>query len=232
MNDLQEATQQFLERIRTGKIKEAYQSTTQEFQNGGSLEDFQNFLKNTGLLKVTQILFDSVEQNGDVAGLKGTFILADKERIPIVIYAKQENHEWKIHNITPAIENSSGITLPDQYALLTIIHKYLMLFISALQQEDFTVFYNDLAELWKVETNPLELKKTFQNFMEKNIDLSFVVNATPVISEQPVIDENGFVTVKGYYPSANQNLLFQLTLCYQHPDWKLLSIKISTNDVQ
>lgn len=227
MQNLQESVQRFFEYIKAGKTKEAYENTTEEFKTGGSLEDFKNFLEGTGLGHFTEIFFDGLEQNGDIAALKGTIVLADQRKVPIIIYLKQENQQWKIHNVTPAIENSSGIALPDQSTLLSVIHKYLTLFVSCIQQEEFTPFYTELAELWKVETNPVQIKEIFRNFIEKNVDLSFVLNTSPVISEQPLLDEKGLITVKGYYPSATQTLLFELILTYQHPEWKLVSIKIS-----
>lgn len=229
MTDLGTLAQNFCDLIKTGQPDKAFYSASKEFQASATLDDFRQFVKDTGLADYQSISFGDAQEEGDQAGLQGLVKLADGRQLPILFFFKKGETNWQIHNITPAANPITRPELPDQATLNSTVHQYMSLFVLGNQQGDFTALYNLLADLWKVETTPEKLKAAFQSFLDQKIDLQFVLGAAPVISEPPVLDDQGFLLVKGYYPSPERHLVFDLVFAYQHPDWKLASLNVSSH---
>jgi hypothetical protein len=232
MVDLSSLCKEFFQLIKDGQFAEAFHSATNEFQANASPEDFQGFLQDTGLDKAIDFQYGEVHEEGGMAGLQAMATLANQKKLPLLIYAKKVGNEWKIHNITPAANPITLPDLPDPASLTAVVQQYMSLFALANQQSDFTALYNLLADIWKVETTPEKLQAAFQNFIDQKINLDFVLGAVPVISEPPTLDDQGFLLVKGYYPSAERNFLFDLVFAYQHPDWKLASLNVTSHKLK
>jgi hypothetical protein len=224
------AVQNFFQLIKNSKLKEAYDSTSDEFKAGGSFDEFQQFLKEMGLMNFKNAVWSGFDQDQNMAAIKGVVSNMANQDIPVIVYCISDGQSWKVHNITPAnpVHSDSIADVPDPSVLSGLIHHSMTLFILALQHKDFSDFYQNIAALWKVETDPEKLQAVFADFMEKNLDLSFVSTTNPVLSAKPVINDQGFLEVKGYYPSAERHLTFELMYTYEHPEWKLLSIQVSS----
>lgn len=230
------AVKQFFEFIQNQNFQEAYQSTSEEFQKSASFQDFQNFLNTTGLINFQSAVWDEPQRDPatGMGGIRGTITSKDGGQYPIVIFGetKDNGQTWKIVNITPAASvptpASPSPEIPELPVLIATVKKYLSLFVTAIQQNDFTSFHQAIATIWNVESTPEKLRDIFQEFSNKKFDLNFVHTAQPIFSAKPIIDQRGFLELHGYFPSKERNLVFSLLLTYEHPDWKLISIDVSS----
>ena len=52
-----------------------------------------------------------------------------------------------------------------------MVAEALLGFNQAVRTKDFTAFYGQLSDVWKKETTPERLRTTFQEFLDKDIDI-------------------------------------------------------------
>jgi uncharacterized protein YggL (DUF469 family) len=127
--------------------------------------------------------------------------------------------------------------VPSEKELRTLAAESILSFNQALAAKDFTAFYAGISTLWQQQTTPPDLKKIFQSFIDKNIDLSGVARAEPVYAKPPAIDDNGVLVLEGNYPTPPTKVEFRLKYLRESSAWKLVGIKLdvkplSTTGVQ
>ncbi|MEY2565197.1 MAG: hypothetical protein QOH88_3390 [Verrucomicrobiota bacterium] len=102
----------------------------------------------------------------------------------------------------------------------------LLLFNVAIQTKSFDDFYSKIAKLWQKEITPAKLLSIFQSFVEKGVNIAPIANKEPKFDETPAVNEDGFLVVKGSYPTQPSNVLFQLKYTYEDESWKLVAINV------
>ena len=116
-------------------------------------------------------------------------------------------------------------TAPSDGVLSGLVSTTMSTFADAVSSKDFTAFHGTLADLWKAQITPEVLKSTFNEFMEKNIDLTFVKTAEPLMTGAPTFDENQIMKVEGTY-EGTPTILFSLKYFMEGTAWKLVGIDV------
>jgi hypothetical protein len=99
--------------------------------------------------------------------------------------------------------------------------------VSSVQKADFTDFYKSTSKLWQQETTPDELKKVFQVFIDKKLDLQSVIKKrVPTFDPAPAINSDGFLEVHGAYDVEGDSLTFTLKYNSEAGAWKLAGIDV------
>lgn len=132
---------------------------------------------------------------------------------------------------SPVEQPKAQKSIPSQGEIVKLVQGTMALFADAVSTDafdNFDAFYGAISNLWKAQTTTSDLRGNFSDFIVKKIDLSFVKGMKPTFSASPVIDENGMLTVTGYYPSKKFNAVFTLGYVYEHPLWKLATIDVET----
>jgi hypothetical protein len=129
-------------------------------------------------------------------------------------------------------ETTTPKALPSDAELRRLTTDTLLAFDQALQAQDFTAFHASIAELWKRQTTPEQFAEAFQAFLVKKVAIGGVKDIAPVFAAPPVINEQGFLVVSGYMPTVPLLVQFTLKYTYEHPMWKLISIRINIQDME
>ena len=82
------------------------------------------------------------------------------------------------------------------------------------------------------EVGPEKLAASFHGFVEHHVDLSRAPLTEPVFTAPPAIDGEGKLLLKGYSPLPDRQWYFDLAYVYEHPEWKLISIEVSTQAIK
>ena len=59
-----------------------------------------------------------------------------------------------------------------------------------------------------------------------HISVMVLDNLTPVFDENPTIDKNGVLLIKGHYPTQPNQVLFEQKYIFEGSSWKLVGLKV------
>jgi hypothetical protein len=139
-----------------------------------------------------------------------------------------ESSAWKIFGINvqamPSVENTGKV--PTDKELRKLALDSLLLFNVALQTKDFADFYDKSAKLWQKETSPKELREIFRPFIAKEINIAPIAKLEPAFEETPAVNEDGFLVLKGSYPTKPNRVFFELKYVYEDESWKVVGINV------
>ena len=139
-----------------------------------------------------------------------------------------ESSAWKLLGINvqaiPFVENTGKV--PSNRELKTLALDSLLQFNDAIQAKRFDKFYRGISELWQKEVTAEKLQEIFQGFIDKKIDLAPITKVEPAFDGTPAVDADGFLVVKGSYPTQPSKVLFELNYVYENESWKLAGINV------
>jgi hypothetical protein len=144
-----------------------------------------------------------------------------------------ESSAWKLKGINvqviPVTENSAPkpMALPPKKELKQLVSDSILLLNDAIQMANFDNFYSQTAKIWQKETTPEKLAEVFQSFTDQKADFSSIAALEPNFEEPPVINDDGYLVMKGSYPTKLSKLSFDLSYRSENDSWKLVSININ-----
>jgi len=97
----------------------------------------------------------------------------------------------------------------------------------AIKAKDFKGFYKTIAKLWKEQTTPEDLAKSFRSFTDQNLDLTVLQALDPIFTKAPALDENDWIMVEGYYPSKPSRAYFTMKFLNEDGVWKLGAVDLN-----
>lgn len=231
---LTRSADQFFTLIREGKAKDAYLSTSREFQAATPEENFMAFLKSSTIADYEGATWSSRSVANKIGELEGSIKTRAGGIIPVKLKLIKEDGRWKIHSIEKAasglVTTSTEPTVPAEDELKAMTSRSVLLLARAINAKDFTEFYNATAKVWQSQTTPEALKEFFIKYIEQNVDLTFVEGHSPEFSEKPSIDESGRLILKGYYPTQPSRLTFTAKFIRQESEWKLVGLYVSLEE--
>lgn len=105
----------------------------------------------------------------------------------------------------------------------------LLEFNKAIQNEDFTDFYDSISKTWQKEITPEKFKEAFSAFIEKKVDISGISSEDATFTTQPEVKkEQGFdmLTLEGEYDTKPSKTKFELKYIPEGNEWKLSRIRV------
>ncbi|HVF70684.1 MAG TPA: hypothetical protein VM940_03655 [Chthoniobacterales bacterium] len=132
--------------------------------------------------------------------------------------------------IVAAVAFAATPKVPSETELKSMTLETLLTFNKGVQAKDFTGFYKDIAKLWQEQTTPEKLQGLFQDFIDKELDISPIKKLEPVFNKPAEINSDDVLVVNGYYPTTPKRVVFKLQYLQEQGDWKLVGIKLDTVD--
>jgi hypothetical protein len=227
-----EAADRFIALLGEGKTKEAYASAATLLRNQQTEADFAAAVKQMGLLDAASSSWPTRSIVNNEAKLEGTVTTKGGGTIPVKARLVKEGEEWRILELTVPqaqvkVGDQTKPPIPADAELRKMATATVLDFDQAVKAKDFAVFYGKIAKLWQSQTKPEELKKIFQQFIDKDVDLSGIKEVPPEFSEPPGLDADHMLALTGYYPAKTLRVNFKLRYAYEHPAWKLVGIEIN-----
>lgn len=134
---------------------------------------------------------------------------------------------------TKEVEKADASTgeLPSEPQLQELARETMLDFSQAIQDEDFSDFYDKLSKAWQKETSPEDLKKGFSVFIDKKTDFSQIKNLEADMKGTPIIKrELGYkmLNMSGTYDTSPLPTKFDVKYIPEGTTWKLSYIRVST----
>gem|GEM_PF-634647 len=138
-----------------------------------------------------------------------------------------ESSVWKLFGVNVQVvpvENTASV--PADKELKKLALDSLLLFNVAIQTRSFDDFHDKIAKLWQKEITPEKLLESFQSFIDKKINIALIVKEEPAFAEPPATNEDGFLVLKGSYPTRPSKVNFELKYTSEDDNWKLVGINV------
>ena len=168
-----------------------------------------------------------IDSNG-VLVLKGSYPTKPNKVIFTLKYL-QEKSAWKMVGINvqvlPFVEKTGPVPTEKEAKRLAL--DSLLAFNKALKAKNFDSFYGQIAKLWQSQTTAEKLEETFQPFLAQDAHISGVADVEPVFDSKPAIDSDGFLVLKGSYPTQPSKVFFELRYVYEEEAWELVGINVN-----
>ena len=118
--------------------------------------------------------------------------------------------------------------VPPDRALEALVKATLLTFNDANVTGNYDVFHAKASKPFRDQFTPEKLKATFGEFSKKNIDFDIIGAMTPVYVPKAVVDGDGKLIVKGYFPTEPSRLSFELEFIPSDAQWKMIRIYVKT----
>lgn len=228
------SAEDFLGLIGNGKISAAYESASATLKSQQSLGSFTQSVKGLGLTDYASASWSSRETKNDRAHLEGSVKTRAGGKIPLNMDLVNESGTWKVLYLSApqsgVAAERTGRQLPPDEKSKALIQDTLLDFNQAIQDKSFDGFHTTISRAWQEQITADKLKEVFQQFMDKNLDISAIKRVDPVLSDPPEINSDGLLILKGYYPTRPFKVNFQLKYIYEHPAWKLFGLNVNVKE--
>ncbi len=118
--------------------------------------------------------------------------------------------------------------VPSERPLEALVKAVLLSFNDANVTGNFTVFHAKLAKPFRQQFTPERLQESFKSFAEQQIDFDIIAAYKPVYEPAALVNGDGKLIVKGYFPTEPARVLFDLAFIPSDGEWKLISIHVKT----
>jgi len=227
-----EAADAFIAKVAAGDLRGAYDSADQSLRAAMPYESFADAAKEIGLDKVTLAKWRSTNVRNSTADVSGSANTAGGE-IAEIAMTLIKSDTWRVSQVSvngrplsgdvgsDAISKSVSSNEAKALALQTLLD-----WDAAIKANDFSAFYNKIADVLKQETTPSSLRESFKAFINAEADIAGIANVDPVLSLPPSINDAGWLTVKGHYPTTPMKVFFELAYIHERQDWRLVQINV------
>ena len=120
--------------------------------------------------------------------------------------------------------------VPAELALEALVKASLLSFNDANITGNYTVFHARLSKPFRDQFPPERLKETFKDFSQKHIDIHVVAAFKPTYAEPSMIDPDGKLRVRGYFPTEPVRVNFELDFIPSDAEWRLVLIHVKLGD--
>lgn len=118
--------------------------------------------------------------------------------------------------------------VPGERGLEALVKSTLLSWNDANLTRNYTVFHAKLSKPFREQFPPERLARTFKQFADKEIDIDVIAAMKPTYEPAPVVDEEGKLVVKGYFPTEPLRVAFELDYIPAEGEWKLIRINVKT----
>jgi hypothetical protein len=228
-----EDAETFMALLAQGNVGAAYESTASAFRMQTSRSAFEDYVTRMGLLDNASASWTSRSVSNNKATLSGSITTKQRAVIPVTMELLKEAGEWRVMSLSGPLAGalSSGGTpqVPADEDLRKLARKTLLDFDAAVGAADFSSFYRGISRLWQNETTPADLQGIFQEFVDQRVSIAAIGEVDAVFDQAPSVDDDGLLVLSGYYPTDGMKVQFLLRYLYEHPEWKLAGIRVSTH---
>lgn len=225
----------FLGLIGAGKIAEAYESASATLKSQQTLDAFTKSVTTLGLTDFSSVSWSNRKTENDRAYLEGSAKTRAGGTIPLNAELVKESGNWKVISLTApqsgvsSTQSGGRQQVPSDDKSKALILASLLDFNKAIRDKSFEHFHASISRAWQEQITPDKLKEVFQQFIDKQLDLSPITKVDPVLTDAPQLNSDGLLVLEGYYPTQPLKVNFKLKYIYEHPAWKLFGINVNVN---
>jgi hypothetical protein len=121
---------------------------------------------------------------------------------------------------------ASAQKVPDAATQEVLIKTSLLTFNDANTVNNYTVLHARLSKPFRDQFSPDKLAETFKGFRDQHVYLDVIAAKPPISSEEAKVDDNGKLTLKGYFDTLPSRVSYDLAYIMSDSEWKLVRINV------
>ena len=227
-------SEKFLTLLGEEKIAEAYASTADGFRAQQNETSFTEAVRQLSLTDYASVSWHNRQIENDEGAAEGIVTTKSGQTKPVSIRLVREGGKWSVVGVRYGGVELASIKAPSpappKEELERMAAEALLSFNQAVHARDFTAFYRQLSEVWKKETTPQRLQTSFQEFLDKNVDIGPIKDVKPQLASLAVVNDRGKLMVAGHYPTQPSQVRFKLEYANERSCWKLTGIAVSVGE--
>jgi hypothetical protein len=119
--------------------------------------------------------------------------------------------------------------MPNATQQEVLVKTTLLTFNDANMTGNYTVLHAKLSKPFRDQFGPDKLKEVFKDFADKELSLTPIARLPIVETSAPAIDNNGILTLTGYFDTKPKQVKYQLRFLPSDGAWKPLGIKVDVD---
>ncbi len=237
---VEKAANDFLSKVGSGQLADAYNSTASTLRSGQTQAQFEASVRRSGLTEFASATWTTNKAGKELANLDGEVTTKSNKKIHVTMLLANEDKVWKVQSFTSSNSSSSGGgngggmagfpppagPVPSQEDAVKLADQSLKDFAAGVEAKDLKEFIKTLSRFGKRNLNEDRLKDTYKDFFDKKIDISGLKSVTPVLSEEPKVDAGNQLVLKGEASIKPTSLKFVLNYFYENGKWKLFNMEL------
>lgn len=140
-----------------------------------------------------------------------------------------EGNAWKLISLSveasPSTETSSS-SMPDKTQQNKMVKQSMHDFLVSVAKKDMTHFRSTVSALWQEQFTVEKFNATYKAISDSDGDWTVLEKVEPVLTSEVKPDENGIITLTGYYPTKPNQVQFEQKYIYEDNAWKLVGFNI------
>ena len=142
-----------------------------------------------------------------------------------------EKSAWRLMGIKVDVKPTAAPRgkVPSEREARALALESLLAFNRAVQAKNFTTFHKQIADVWRKQITPADLRKAFATFIEQEVDIAPIADLQPVFDPAPAFDEDELLLLKGYYPTRPNKVHFKLRYIQEADAWQLVNIAVNVS---
>jgi hypothetical protein len=233
-----DAANTFLSHVGNGRYEAAYRATAPQFRAQHSVKSFRATMRRYGLDRYKSATWNSREITDGQITLTGTILTREGQRIPATIILIESQDKWMVYSLrlgapgvttTDVSRPGTPVDVPNTADLNRLVLKTLLDFNAGVRKKDFRAFHASLSRPMRRKFSPEQVKKAFEVFIRRQINIAAIRHFEPTFSQSPSIAKDGRLIVKGFYATKPNRVNFALSFIMENGEWHLLGINVSVN---
>ena len=228
-----DASNDFLGLLGQDKTAEAYAATGSVFRAQYDEASFTAAVKQLGLTDYASASWNNRKFENQTGSVEGTVTTKNGSATPAAIQLVSEQGKWKVVEVryggvelTDVLKTILTKQTPSEAELRDMATETLLDFDEALKAKDFTAFHGKISALWQKQATPVQLKATFQEAIDKGMNLAAIKNVAPQFDAPAAINADGILEVAGHYPTKPVPVKFTLKYLHEAAGWKLFGLHV------
>lgn len=242
---LPDAADGFFKKVAAKDFEGALALTTPDFRASTSADALATFAHSNGLDGYASASWSSRSISSNVGTLEGSLTMTDGGAVPVSVRLVKSNGQWLVQNVekSPAgvgttaagkaveapAEASAAPTLPSVDAQRALVKDTLTAFAQSVNGDDFVILHETLAAPFQQQVSAEQLRESFAEFVDEEIDLSILDSLTPDLGEQSGFDKDGALRLVGSFPTEPSKVMFDLRYVTENDQWRLLQINVKVD---
>lgn len=226
------AAELFLQRVKSGEMKEAYAMVGDSLKADLKEEAFAPFLKESGVTSTQSADWGKVGLKDSVGEIKGRLAISDNKHVDLTLIMVESNGEWLIQglNIKP-VEGLTELPAPtdeEALALAAEVQKALATYVDT--QDDSKLMQLCHATLrYQLKDEEKGLPAFVKSFPDQK-SFRETLDLQPELVEKPVKDQKYGATIRTKTAALPNGvfLAMNLRLGVENEKWVLTSFEVNT----
>lgn len=230
----------FFKAVKQKDMPKAQSYLSQEFKATTSEAALAAFLANSGLSNVKDTSWSERKVGGGRGELIGDVTTETGGKVPLKLYFVKEQDNWKIYAIRKETSGvQSGVQsaaqppapktlgIPGQPEQIALVKQSIRDFATSTQQKNMVHFRGTVSRVWQSQFTLEQFNQSFANFLQSNNDFTILNNFEPIIDGEPILADNGVLSIKGRYPTQPSQFHFELKYIQEDGAWKLVGLWVT-----